>query len=135
MPVTVRLAQTDAAGVVFFARYLELAHEAFEAFVDHLGHPLPRDLFRAEVGYPLVHVEADYRRTLGLGERVTIEVVAERVGRTSFSLRHRFVHADGGEIAVVRLVHAAIDVPSRRPLPLPEAFAAALGQHLEPPPS
>jgi YbgC/YbaW family acyl-CoA thioester hydrolase len=135
VPTVIRLEHTDAAGVVFFARFLELAHTAFEDFFDHIGHPLPADLFRAEHGYPLVHVEADYRHTLALGDRIVVEVAAERVGRTSFTLRHRFVHPTHGEVAVVRMVHAAIHVPGRTSVPLPADLADALRVHLVAPPA
>ncbi|MEZ6007447.1 MAG: thioesterase family protein [Planctomycetota bacterium] len=130
VPQVIRLPFTDAAGVVFFARYFDLAHLAFEELFDHLGHPVPAELWRAEVGYPLVRSEAEYRRPLALGDRVAVQIEAERVGRTSFTLRHRFVHREHGEVAVVRLTHVAIHVPTRTPVPLPEDLTEALRTHL-----
>ncbi|MGE0191054.1 MAG: acyl-CoA thioesterase [Planctomycetota bacterium] len=130
MPQVIRLPFTDAAGVVFFARYFDLAHLAFEELFDHLGHRIPAELWRASIGFPLVRSEAEYRRPLVLGDRVAVQVEAERVGRTSFTLRHRFVHAGHGEVAVVRMTHVAIEVPTRTPVPLPDDLATALRTHL-----
>ena len=70
------------------------------------------------------------RRPLALGDRVAVQIEAERVGRTSFTLRHRFVHTEHGEVAVVRLTHVAIHVPTRTPVPLPGDLAEALRTHL-----
>ena len=39
----VRLHHTDAAGVIFCSRLLELAHEAYEALLDEAGLSVGRD--------------------------------------------------------------------------------------------
>ncbi|MFZ9683665.1 MAG: 1,4-dihydroxy-2-naphthoyl-CoA hydrolase, partial [Cephaloticoccus sp.] len=37
---TIRLAETDAAGIVYFANYLGLCHEAYEAALAAAGLPV-----------------------------------------------------------------------------------------------
>ena len=69
----IRLQHTDAAGVVFFARYFELAHLAFEDMLDAIGHPLPSDLANSALILPPVHAEADYKAALRLGDPVHVD--------------------------------------------------------------
>jgi len=107
--MTVRLQHTDAAGVVFFARFFEIVHLAFEDFLDALGHPLPQDLALADVAYPIVHASADYRAPLRLGQRIVVEVSVAEVKSRSFSLEYAILLPDGTQTARARTVHVAVD--------------------------
>lgn len=120
----VRVPHTDAAGIMFFAKLFEFAHLAYEAFLDAQGMSLPADL-HANVLYPIVHAEADYRRSLRLGDRFAVDVSVARVGSRSFALDYRFERA-GEETAHARTVHAAVDPESGRTISLPADLRAAL---------
>ena len=74
---TVRLSHTDAAGVIFYPRLLEMAHEAYEVFLDALGQPLAGALASGEPVAPIVRCEADYRKPMVLGAEVEIEITVE----------------------------------------------------------
>jgi 1,4-dihydroxy-2-naphthoyl-CoA hydrolase len=123
---TIRLQHTDAAGVVFFARYFELAHAAYEDLLDAIGHGFPPDLGSVSILYPIVHAESDYRAMLRLGDHLRIEVTVPKVKSRSFSLAYRFVRADGEEVATLGTVHVAVDKAAGKSTRLPDAFGAAL---------
>ena len=122
--------EIDAAGRLFFAHLFHHAHEAYEAFLTHLGLPLEGWLDGSDIHLPLVHAEADYYRPIGLGERIGVEVTVRRLGRRSFTLRHRFLGADGQPRAMVETVHAAADGASGGGRPLPRVLRRALEPHL-----
>ena len=122
----VRLQHTDAAGVVFFARYFELAHEAYEHMLDALGHAFPADLGGETILYPIVHAESDYRAMLRLGDDLRIEVTVAEVKSRSFTLTYRFVNPAGDDAAALTTVHVAVDKGTGRSTRLPEDLAAAL---------
>lgn len=65
----VRFQDVDAAGVVFFARYFDLVHDAYAAFLESRGHPLASMFATPAWILPLRHAEADYLRPLRLGDR------------------------------------------------------------------
>lgn len=125
----VRLPHTDAAGVVFFARYFDLVHLAFEDFLEALGHPLEPDLFAATVGFPLVHAEADYQRPLRMGDRIAIDVSVASVRPRSFVLSYA-VTCDAAPVATAQTVHAALDVRTTSRVDLPEDLRSALSARL-----
>lgn len=124
--MVIRLQHTDAAGVVYFARFFELAHLAYEDLLDEIGQPLPSDLGSAALILPIVHAEADYRAALRLGDRIVIGVSVEAVRSRSFSLRYRIATADDSEVAVLETVHAAVDTSSGTSTALPPALKERL---------
>lgn len=126
----VRLHHTDCAGVIFFPRLLEMAHEAYEALLDSIGVSLAEGIAGDGPLLPIARCEADYLRPMRLGMVVDVEVSLEREGRSSFTLAHRFLGADGAELARARTVHVAMDRASGASTPLTEDMRrglAALG--------
>ena len=124
---TVRMRLTDGAGVVFFARWFEIAHDAYEDFLSERGAPLPRDLARARPIMPVVHAEADYRASIALGDEITVRVQVEEVRRRAFTLGYTITNGDGTPCGTLRTVHVAIEEMGGRPVELPPNVRAALG--------
>ena len=123
---TIRLQHVDAAGVVFVARFFELAHAAYEDMLDALGQSLPADLAHAAVILPIVHASSDHRALLRLGDALRIEVSVREVEARRFTLGYRFVKADGAQAALLTTVHVAVEAASAKATHLPEALATAL---------
>ncbi len=123
---TIRLHHTDAAGVVFFERFFELAHDVYEEWLDAVGMSLSPDLSRVDVMTPVVHAEADFRAPLRLGDRVTIDVAVEAVGEKSYTMRYDMTQADGRPAAEVRIVHASMQPVTGRGVPIPDEWRAIL---------
>lgn len=121
----VRLADTDAAGIVFFANYFRLAHEAVETMFTDLGFSVRYILEQAPYILPLVHADMDYRRPLRAGDSVTVEVTLEQLGESSVTLKHRFMR--GGEVAAEgRTVHVSVDRRTQQAVPLEDILRNAL---------
>jgi 1,4-dihydroxy-2-naphthoyl-CoA hydrolase len=120
------LRHTDAAGIVFFARFFEIAHEAYEDLLRALGQPLPADLARARRILPITRAEADFRTPLRLGDAFRVEVEVRAVSSRSFTLGYRVTTEDGREAARLTTVHVAVDTELRRAVRLPEDLAEAL---------
>lgn len=119
---TVRLHDTDAAGVIYFAAVLRIAHEVYEQFLEARGESIRATLEGRALAYPVVHAEADYRLPIRLGDRLSIRLEATRNGERSFTTRYFFTKGEGETAAEVSLVHAAIDPASGRPVPLPDGL-------------
>lgn len=123
---TVRLADTDAAGVVYFARTLEWCHDAYEAWLESVDLSLGRLLPASELVLPIVHAEVTHDAPLVLGDELTVVVARERVGRTSYTLAFLVKHA--GRIAArASTTHVCIDRSSREPTEIPAEIRTELG--------
>jgi 1,4-dihydroxy-2-naphthoyl-CoA hydrolase len=120
---TVRLSQTDAGGVVYFAEYFNIAHQCYEAFLDTVW-PVDRGI-EAGILMPIVHAEADYQAPLRVSQRGTVTLVPREIRRSSYTLGYT-IRGEGASAAVtVQTVHAVVDLhwKSQR---IPEPLAQAL---------
>jgi len=121
----VRLHDTDAAGVLFFAHLLRHAHDAYESLMAAAGLPL-QDLIRDGIALPIVHADADYLAPIRHGDRIRVEVSVSDIRRRSFSLAYRFLDCRGGLRAQAGTVHV-LTGSEREPV-LPEALSLALSR-------
>lgn len=124
--LTVRLQDTDAAGILYFASQLRFAHEALEQFLADAGCGLAEILQRRDYHLPIVHVDADYRRPVAIGDRLTVELKLERLGHTSFTIAYLITTHDGTEIGRCRTVHVAVGDADHGKLVLPDEIRTVL---------
>ena len=68
-PRTIRFADTDAAGVVFFPNYLAIGHEAYEESLAAAGIELQSFFGEHAVVVPVSKSQAEYLRPLTCGDR------------------------------------------------------------------
>ena len=122
----VRFQDADPAGIVYFARVFEFAHQAFEDCLIAGGLPLAGVIADADWAMPLVHAEASYRRPMRHGDALVIEVEVAGRSERSVRLAFRVLDADGKLCAAVQHVHAAASRPAFAPCAVPAAFLAAL---------
>lgn len=115
----VRLQDVDAAGVVFFARFLEFAHDAFLAALAAGGLDLPRILREGRHLAPIRHVEADYFAPLRFGDEVVVGPVLARVEPTEAVVAHRIEREAGAVVALVQTVHVSVDGKNFERTPFP----------------
>ncbi len=87
----IRLYDTDAAGILFFANQFRLVEEAYEEFLEDNGILIKDFLNKSDFIVPIVHADSDFLSPLGPGDRITIEIDLIRMGKTSFTLGHRIL--------------------------------------------
>lgn len=124
---TIHFPDTDAAGVVFFARYLFICHEAYEEALAAAGVSLGGFFADHGVVVPISMSEASYQRPLVCGDKVRVEVAPTRLSDNSYALDYVLWKQQGsGEkrAAVVRTEHVCIDSTTRERRPLPAPIAA-----------
>lgn len=122
----IRFADTDAAGVVYFANYLSICHEAYEEALVAAGIELNRYFGDEGIIIPVSHARSDYLRSLQCGNTVEVEVAPELVKEDTFTINYKiFLTAPVRKLAAqVRTDHVCLDSATRRRRPLPERFAA-----------
>ncbi len=123
---TIRMRDSDAAGLIYFAEQLRIAHETFEEYLESIGVGFGRLLHEKDFVFPIVHAESDYRAPLSVGDRLTIRLEVERIGETSFTLRYALRREDGAEVGTVQTVHVATSRTTRNKVPLPASIRELL---------
>ena len=118
-----RFGDTDAAGVVHFARLLSWCHEAYEESLERYGIPaaaiFPGSGEPPGIALPIVHCSADFRRPLECGDPLAIALTPHRLDPGCFELRYRFSRG-GEDVAQGITRHLAIESRSRQRCCLPE---------------
>lgn len=117
-----RLHHTDAAGVIFCSRLLELAHEAYEAWLEQVGLGLDRLLEQGRLRLPVVALEAEFAQPIRVGERLQVELTLTRRGAHSYQVAYRFRDPAGRVKARAVTRHVALDGVHGNPAALPAAL-------------
>ena len=127
----VQLYHTDAAGVLFYSKIFDLAFNAFDALLEKCGVSVAYIIRESDFSMPFVRAEADYLAPLMVDDVVTIRIIVEKIGDTSFVLNYELTKA-GVLAARVKTVHVTISKETLEKIPLPleirqglELYAAA----------
>lgn len=127
-------ADTDAAGVVYFANVLSICHEAYEASLAASGTPLA-DFFRNDQqAVPIIHASVDFRHPLVCGDQILIELTPRLLSESQFEITYeiRFQEVPGKLVATAITRHLCIHPATRTRHPLSETLQQWLGS-LHPP--
>jgi 1,4-dihydroxy-2-naphthoyl-CoA hydrolase len=124
--LTVRLHDTDAAGILFFANQFVFVHDAYEELLQLLGLPIASILHVESFILPIVHAEAQYFKPLHVGDEITVALQIGSIGETSFVLVYDLLAADDTLVGKAKTVHVAISKQTQNKIALPEKLQRAL---------
>ena len=123
---TIHFPDTDAAGVVFFANYLAICHEAYEEALANAGLPLRTFFADHGVVIPVSKSSADYLRPLFCGDRVRVSVTPALLNENSYAIEYDMTRlGSNAKLAGhVRTAHVCINSATRERTALPPALLA-----------
>jgi 1,4-dihydroxy-2-naphthoyl-CoA hydrolase len=116
---TISFADTDAAGVVYFANGLRICHCAYEASLAATGIDIT-DFFRqAAIVHPIVRAEIDFSQPLHCGDLVTVSLHPARSSETTFEIQYT-LQKNALVVAKAKTKHVAVDSLTRQKVtPIP----------------
>ncbi len=124
----IRLHDTDAAGVIFFANQLKIVHSAYEELLEECGWGFRTMLKGKNYFLPIVHAESDYKTPVFVGDKIVVSVKVGLIGRTSFSLEYALKRAKT-LVGTAKTVHVTVRQKTLKKIPLPTALRRALEQY------
>ncbi|WP_019507263.1 thioesterase family protein [Pleurocapsa sp. PCC 7319] len=126
----VYLGDTDAAGVVYFARGMEICHEAYEESLAVAGIGLQQMLIEGTIALPIVHAEIDFRRPMFCGDLLRVSLVVNRVKDSEFAIAYQIFNATNLDKVLVKAQtnHVCINPQDRARVNLPLAIVNWLAQ-------
>ena len=121
---TIHFPDTDAAGVVFFANYLSICHEAYEEALAAAGLPVRTFFSDTGVMIPISKSSADYLRPLCCGDKVRVSVTPMLLNENSYAIEYDIVRVGTSEKLAghVRTAHVCISSTTRERAALPPAL-------------
>jgi 4-hydroxybenzoyl-CoA thioesterase len=124
----VRMADVDAASVLYYASPYRWLEGLFTGWMAETGHPVS-GLLAAGVGLPCVASSARYHKPLRLDDRVTLELLVDRVGKTSVGLHMEGRIATGELVVEATMIMVSSEVDESGDItktPIPAWFRALL---------
>jgi 1,4-dihydroxy-2-naphthoyl-CoA hydrolase len=123
---TVHFADTDAAGVVFFANYLAICHEAYEESLSASGIELKGFFADNGIVIPVAKSEAEYLRPISCGDRLRVSVRPNLLSEHSFEIHFEITRlgAPDKSAARIRTEHVCVASASRGHRALPDPLLA-----------
>lgn len=117
-PFTIAYADTDAEGIVYHARYLEIAERA------RMDWLLGRFKVGDDIGFVVRELNIKYIQPLYLADRFVVESKITDVGAAVIKIEQKFVK-DGKDCAIITLKVAYLGADAR-PKRIPEELIAGL---------
>ena len=122
----IRFSHSDPAGIVYFPHYFDMFNALIEDWYgDELGVDYSKLILGGRQGFPIVHAECDFKVPSRMGERLSLTLLVERLGRSSLSFLI-VGHLGGSERLRARIVTAMISLASGTSMPLPEDLRATV---------
>lgn len=110
--MTVRMYDTDAAGILYFGNQFRFAHDAFETLMHEEGLTF-QDLFEREpFMFVIVHAESDYLSSLHVGDPIVVQTWVSHIGTTSFHISYEILKGDQ-LMGRAKTIHVCIDKSTR----------------------
>lgn len=115
------LGDTDAAGVIYFARGIEICHEAYEESLAEAGISLKQILREKKFALPIRHAEIDFLRPLFCDDQIQIHLVAHQINQSEFAIAYQiFASSNLSQVLVkAHTRHVCINPHQRTRLDLP----------------
>ena len=131
--ITVRFADCDPAGLVYYPVLFHYCHAAMEEFfAARCGTSYARLMAEERIGFPTVNARAEFFVPLVYGDEAEVEVFVSRVGRSSATFEYTIRRgADGVACARATLVQAAMNLDERRAVPVPDKYREAFARSAE----
>lgn len=125
---TIRLVDTDAAGVIYFASLLSICHEAYEDRLIQSGINLKTFFQNTETALPIVHGEIDFFQPLFCGDRIEIQLIPNVINEHSFEISYQIflIESSDKKIAQGKTKHVCINPLSREKISLPDPIRKSI---------
>lgn len=125
--ITVRFADCDPVGFVYYPRVLHYCHVCMEEFfAERCGITYQKLLDDERIGFATVKIEAEYFVPLLYGDTAEVELEVSDLGRSSARFNYSIKRADDSVLcAQSSQIQVAMDIDKRKAIPLPEKYRAA----------
>ncbi|MFK5894749.1 MAG: thioesterase family protein [Pseudomonadota bacterium] len=126
----IKLADTDAAGVLYFARLYDIVHACYENFMLESSLSLKKLLDEKNYHLPIIHSEADYKQVILLGDMIQIQLFLDNISQHTFTLNYELSNVKKQIIAHAKTVHISIKKSSTKKINLPEEVIQIFTQNI-----
>lgn len=127
----VAFGDADPAGIAYYPRILDYCHRAFEHFFTIALHKEYAVIFMQQnVGYPTVHLDAEFRAPMRFGDRLAVDIQIAELGSRTVTFQYEFTRvADGVHCATIKNKAVVADRLKFKSTEMPPEHRAAFVKH------
>src|ERR1700687_119580 len=93
--VPTRFPHCDPAAIVYFPHYFNMFNGLIEDwYTEELGYNYAEMIMGSQFGFPVVHIECDFKIPSRMGDVIDLTLLVERIGRSSLGVAI-VCHRDG----------------------------------------
>lgn len=131
----VAFGDVDYARILYYPKFFHYCHQALEGFAaDALGISYAELLGKEKIGFPTVHIEADYHAPIPYGSDIEIATTLVKLGTKSLVVRFRArVPGDPGDRMEARITKVCVDMDAFTGQPIPAWIVERFRAYLETP--
>ena len=108
-PFTIAFADTDAAGIAYHARYIEIAERARMNWWKQMG------MASGETGFAVSELSIKYKKPLRVGEDFIVETRATNIGAATVTVEQKFIKdSEICAIMSIKVAHMGKDLKPKR---------------------
>lgn len=132
VPVQIRFAHCDPAGIVFYPRYFEIFNAVIEDWCElGLESSFRKMHMQLGVGLPTAHVECSFLKPTELGETLQAQMEVSKIGNTSLHVEIVLLGQDGTQRVAAKMVLVLMDLKTRKAIPIPEQLRQGIMRYLK----
>jgi 1,4-dihydroxy-2-naphthoyl-CoA hydrolase len=120
---TIRLSDTDAAGVVYFANVLHICHEAYEESLVNANVNIKTFLNNSAIAIPIISASVNFFRPIFCGDRLFIALTTQQLNNSEFEINYCVSNSSDQVIAKAKTKHVCITTLDRKKINLPDSIA------------
>jgi 4-hydroxybenzoyl-CoA thioesterase len=125
--ILVRFGDCDAAGIVFYPRYLDMFNSLVEDWCrEELDFSFSEIVTRRGWGLPTVHLEVDFVAPSVFGEVLSAMLSVTALGKTSINLNILLQGPDAADRVRGKVTLVVIDRKQHRAIPIPDEVRARI---------
>ncbi|MDY6011035.1 MAG: thioesterase family protein [Duodenibacillus sp.] len=129
VPVLIRFAHCDPAGIVFHPQYFTIFNGVVEDFFREVVHVPFMELFRHGVGMPVVGIRCDFVNPSRPGDECVARLWVEHLGKSSIRLAMTLTCAGQERLRMAETMVCVKVDGSLQPTPIPGAFREIMQQY------
>ena len=118
----IRFADVDAAGWLYYPRFFELCHNAFEDWINAkapVNYPQAIDV--QHFGFPAIQATGNYRSPLKHGDTALLQLKVEHVGNSSVKTIFEIFHKKDKVLSFeAEIVTVCVDLKAGKSMPIPK---------------
>lgn len=126
----VRFDDVDGAGIVYYPRYFHFCHKTFEDLFNQKSPINYPELIKEQlIGFPTVHVEADYQKPFFYGDEIEVSFSITAIKNSSLVTKYEFFNKE--ELSFSALITVVcMDLRTKKAQPLSSDIRAFFEEFL-----